>query len=301
MKATYVSLSSSQTFAVREEDVSPGPGQVLIRIVACGICRGDVRAFMSGKPMARIGHEPVGQVIETGPGVERVKVGDWVVGTLRGSFATHVVADESEVYRIAPKLGPLGCLAEPIKCVTTVVRAATPSFGDAVAVVGCGFMGLCAIAALSARGLASLIAIDPLESRRRLALALGATQAADPSKAGTAAGVDVAIEFAGGPDAPNLAASLLRTCGRLVLAGGGSLSAPIYSRALTVLHVPPAFSPDQSDDYRRAIAAMERGVFPLDKLVTHRFRFDEMQAAFTQVAGGPQGYLKGIVTTEGLS
>jgi threonine dehydrogenase-like Zn-dependent dehydrogenase len=298
MRARYASQTASRILSFREQELTPGHGQVLVRVTACGICRGDIRAFLGAGTVERMGHEPVGHVIEVGPGVTRVAQGDWVVGTLHGSFATHVVAHQDEVYRIRPSLGPCACLAEPIKCVTTVVRSAHPSFGDAVAVVGCGFMGLCAVAELAGgHGLADLIAVDPVASRRQLALELGATQAITPQQA-VDKSVDVAIEFAGGHDAPNLAARLLKTRGRLALAGGGSLSAAIYSRALTVLHVPPAFSPDESDDYRRAIAAMERGVFPLERLVTHRFRFDQIQEAFEQVVVNPDGYLKGIVLVE---
>jgi len=308
MKNRYASLVGVRKLAFREEEIAPGPREVLIRVIACGICRGDLRVLAEGKPVERFGHEPVGEVIEKGPDVERVDIGDWVVGTLRGSFATHITADENEVYRVSPQLGFFACLAEPIKCVTTVVRAAAPSFGDAVAVVGCGFMGLCAVSALGDdRGLASLIAVDPIESRRQLALEFGATHAIEPQgtdakadvlKLTDGAGVDVAIEFAGSTGAVNFAASLLKTRGRLALGGGSGLSDSVYGKAATVVHVPPAFSPDQSDDYRRAISAMARGVFPLAKLVTHRIPFGQIQQGLEQIADGDHAYLKGIVLTD---
>jgi len=230
-----------------------------------------------------------------------------VAGTIHGSFASHFVASESDLYHVPEELGELGCLAEPLKCVTTVIRTAAPDFGDVVLVVGCGFMGLSAIAGLSGGWQRELIAVDPVPERRALAGELGATQVIDPTgdrlrdtvrDLTDGAGADVAVEFTGAVEAPSTAARLLRPRGRLVLGGGQSAQDNIYATACSVHHVPPAFSVDESDDYRRAIAAMAQGRFPLPRLVSHRFKLSQIQQAFDTAASSGVGYIKGIVVND---
>jgi alcohol dehydrogenase/propanol-preferring alcohol dehydrogenase len=72
------------TWELREVPTpEPGPGQVLIRVHACGVCYNDVLATRGGIPFPAIspaitGHEPVGEVVATGPGVTSRLVGDRV-------------------------------------------------------------------------------------------------------------------------------------------------------------------------------------------------------------------------------
>ena len=313
MEATAARLVGRRRIELRPEQLEPREDEVLIRVAACGICRGDVDLFdREHEEPRRFGHEPVGEVVAVGPWAKKIAEGDRVVGCLGGGFATHTAARESEVYSVPAELGDEACLAEALKCVTTVIRAAAPDFGDTALVAGCGFMGLAVVSALAQNCLSRLIAVDPVESRRALALKLGATHALDPNADDVRhqvfdltedLGADVAVEFAGRPDAVTSAARSLRRRGRLVLGGGhtvgGEHGKDIYMGAITVHHVPPAFSPDQADDWRRAVDAMAAGRFPLDKLVTHRFKLSGIQEALeTASAGVDAGYLKGIILND---
>lgn len=314
MQVTAAYLVGRQRVELRELDLEPREDEVLIRVAACGICHGDVLNFdREHAAPRRFGHEPVGQIVARGPWVKGLAEGDWVVGCLSGSFATHVLARERDCFPVSADLTQVGAaLAEPLKCVTTVCRAAAPDFRDTVVVVGCGFMGLATISLLARTWAKAVIAVDTAESRRALALELGATHAVDPAAddvrqrildltSGT--GADVAVEFAGQPQAVTRAARSLRRRGRLVLAGGYSVgdaeSARIYLDALTVHHAPPAFSPNQPDDWRRTIDTMAAGLFPLDRLLTHRFKLSALQDALeTAACGASAGYLKGIVRND---
>ena len=308
MKVTYACLRASRCIELQETDMEPGDDEALVRVSACGICQGDVRQFArEGASAERFGHEPVGEVVACGKRVKGLAEGDWVAGAVYGAFATHVVAPASQVYRVPVEMGDGGCLVEPLKCVTTVVRAAAPDFGDTVLVVGCGFMGLAAICALAGGWQRQVIAIDPSEPRRCLASTLGATLTLDPSQGDLrptideltdGRGADVAIEFSGHPDAPGLAGKLLRRRGKLVLGGGHTPRENIYATATTIHLVPPAFSPDQSDDFRRAIDAMARGQYPVARLISHRFKLSEIQGAFEHAAVASLGYIKGIVLND---
>jgi threonine dehydrogenase-like Zn-dependent dehydrogenase len=312
MQATAAFLVGKRQIELRQTDLAPKENEVLIRVDACGICRGDVELFeREHERPRRLGHEPLGQIVAVGPWARDRSEGDWVVGCLDGGFATHTVARETDVYSVPAELGVLGSLAEALKCVTTVSRAAAPDFEDAVVVVGCGFMGLAAICTLSQSWQSRLVAVDPVAARRDAALECGATHALDPTACDVreaifaltdGTGADVAVEFAGRPQAVTLAARTLRRRGRLVLGGGHTVgdaeSTPIYMSAISVHHAPPAFSPDQADDWRRTIRAMADGRYPLERLVSHRFTLDGIQAAFETATSGPDvGYRKGIVLT----
>ena len=63
-------------------DPTPGPGQVVMRVKYSAICGTDVHAFMYdlAQPGAVMGHEYTGTIVDVGPGVERWKTGDRVVG-----------------------------------------------------------------------------------------------------------------------------------------------------------------------------------------------------------------------------
>src|SRR6058998_703318 len=61
---------------------TPGPGEVLVRVAACGICGSDIHGYdgSSGRrvPPIIMGHEAAGTIAEVGPAVDRVRVGDRV-------------------------------------------------------------------------------------------------------------------------------------------------------------------------------------------------------------------------------
>nr|ABY66028.1 Zn-dependent alcohol dehydrogenase [Actinomadura madurae] len=83
MKAAVIPKPDA-TWELREvETPRPGPGEVLIRVRACGVCHNDVLATRGAIPFPSIspaitGHEPAGEVVELGSGVVRRRVGDRV-------------------------------------------------------------------------------------------------------------------------------------------------------------------------------------------------------------------------------
>lgn len=316
MKVTCACLAApKRRIELRQTNLEPKEDQALVRISACGICRGDIAEFeLERNREDSFGHEPVGQIIATGPWVKGLAEGDWVVGSASPGFATHALGRESQLYNVPAEMAQAGALTEPLKCVTTVVRAAAAEFGDAVAVVGCGFMGLAAISALKGGYLRELVAVDSVDARLKLALEFGATKTLNPSQCDvpaelrriTGRGADAVIEFAGNARAATLAAKLVRPRGRLVVAGGRipqsdgpGLYDGLYIGAFTTHYVPPMFSPDPSGDWQRAIEAIRRGRFPHERLVTHTFKLSEIQAAFETAASGDGGrYIKGVVIND---
>lgn len=188
----------------------PGPGQVLIRIRACGVCHTDVHAIDGDWPdKARLplipGHEIVGEVAALGDNVTTFAVGDRVgVAWLHracghctyclsgwetlcerqvhtgydvdGGFAEYVLADSDWIARVPSTLNWVE--AAPLMCAGVTVykglRMTDTEPGDWVAVSGVGGLGHLAVQYARAMGL-HVAAVDVDESKLDLATKLGAT------------------------------------------------------------------------------------------------------------------------------
>ena len=126
------------------------------------------------------------------------------------SFATHAVCPAMRPSPSRTTSRDLACL---LGCgvttgVLSVTRRANVRPGDAVAIFGCGGVGLSAVQGARLVSAHPVIAVDPLPAKRELALALGATDAIDPAVADPAeavralvpGGVDHAFEAIGNPE-----------------------------------------------------------------------------------------------------
>lgn len=313
MRTVSAAVVAPRRFELIERELTPGPNQVLIRVTACGICHSEMRAYVEGpapdRPPLWLGHEGVGQVAELGAGVTGFAVGDRVSGLFGQAFATHALADASRVLRLPDTLTDEEGLLEPVKCVVTAARGAAYEFGDHVALVGCGYMGLMVLACLRGAGARRFIGIDLDPARLELARELGATDTIDARSDVVARVreltdgrmVDVAIEAAGNGAALELAcATLRRTRPKLVMVGYHNRPQLIdlsgFAAKGLILHVThPSYSDDQLEDLRRALWALESGVIPAGRLVTHRYRLAEISAGFEAALSPPVGYLKGVV------
>lgn len=192
---------------LRLEDVPlppPGPGELLLRVTACGLCPGEIMDwYLARRAPHPLGHEAVGVVVDAGPGTtigpgERVFVhhhapclacracgrGDhvhcdaWRARRLiPGGLATFALAQApavaADTLRIPSDVSDeAATFIEPLACVVKSVRRARVREGDRVLVIGAGVMGLLHLMALRAMGTASLlIAADRVPSRLAAAAA----------------------------------------------------------------------------------------------------------------------------------
>jgi len=239
----------------------PGPAEVLIRVRACGICGNDVAAsrgllpFPSFSP-AIPGHEPVGEVEETGPGVTSLEVGDrvgttWIRGTcgrcdycrlgrpvsgtaallcaapvstgftVQGGQAEYMVVAADQTVRIPDALSDT--LAVPVLCAGytswSAIRAADPKPHERVAVAGIGALGHLAVQFAKACGFET-VAITTSPDKHDLARNLGADLVvADGQQLREVGGADVIIDTSPSYSAAAQTLAGLRVGGRLVLAG----------------------------------------------------------------------------------
>jgi threonine dehydrogenase-like Zn-dependent dehydrogenase len=330
MKMKAAVVVGPKRIEIQEIEVPPlTPTQMLVRVTSCGLCHSELGRYQGkgtmwlGEPLTyplRLGHEPAGIVEEVGTAVTGFKPGDRVTGIgFKRSFAEYATIDVASrelvtgVVKVPDGIRLEYCISEPIKCCAGIVRYSQVKFGDYVFVAGCGFMGLLVVANLAARGLGAIIACDLVDSRLQLAKEMGATVALNASGVDVVKEVeaitggrmcDVAFEGIGRPAGVTLTSKVIRNSpppGTIVLYGYHAWP-DVYDLSLwgpkapVVLSLHPEHSPDQQRDLEIAMQAIARGVYPLEKLISHRYSLEETGTGLDALANPPEGYIKGIVT-----
>lgn len=193
----------------------PGENEVLIKIMACGVCGTDVHIYEGSagatkpKPQTILGHEFSGIVSEVGSSVKNVTVGDRVtvnpndtcgmcyycingqeqfcedkngIGTTAdGGFAEYIVTRKKTVYRVDDRLSfEEAAMAEPIACCLHGMDLAEIKTGDKVLIIGGGTIGLIMLQLARLSGASMIIVSEPIKSKRDLASKLGADLTIDP-------------------------------------------------------------------------------------------------------------------------
>ena len=199
----------------------------------------------------------------------------------QSSFATHAIATERNMVRVDPAyplevLAPLGCGIQT--GAASVMVGLGVGAGARIAVFGVGSVGLAAVMSARAVGAQTIIAVDIRESRRRLALELGATVAIDATDPEAAAqiiaasgGLDFALETSGSTRAIGQAIDALAIGGRCGLVGAESAALELRPTKLIGRHLtffregnatPQLFIPF-------LIELWQSGRFPFDRLISN--------------------------------
>jgi len=197
----------------------PGPGHVIAKTMACGICGSDLHFLKHGQKLIDterraggsmimdlsrdvvMGHEFCAEVLDYGPGSERrFKPGNLVVSvpavstsdgpevvgysnTYPGGFGEQIILNAPNLLAVPNGLSaPLAAMTEPMAVGVHAVAKAQLEPRDVAVVIGCGPVGLAVIASLKAKGHGPVLAADFSARRRRLAEAMGADDIIDPAK-----------------------------------------------------------------------------------------------------------------------
>ena len=247
---------------VEREDPAPSADEVVVAIQRCGICGSDVHAYVEGWKYSPsvCGHEWVGLVVASGRDVANVKEGDRVTGAIApgcggclecrndmsqycrtawsdyagptgptsGGFAPFLGLKAERVIAIPEELDTDdAALIEPASVAFHAVRRSQLRVGDVVCVVGCGPIGLLTAQVAKAAGAGVVIAVEPDESRRKLALATGSDIAVAPDEELRAVldeltqglQADVAFDCAGIPQTMQQSVDMVRRGGSVCLVG----------------------------------------------------------------------------------
>jgi L-iditol 2-dehydrogenase len=183
---------------------SPGPGEALLKVKACTVCGSDIKIWRYGNKRVKmpsiIGHEVAGEVVEVGPGVEAVSVGDRVqIGAdvpgywnenvpgktsfidyatgheFAGGFAEYMLLNEKLL-----QFGPVAhipeslsyeeaALAEPLACAINGLELAQFSFGKSICVIGLGPIGCMILELTKAYGAGKVFAAQRSPARLEMA------------------------------------------------------------------------------------------------------------------------------------
>ncbi len=195
----------------------PGAGEVLIKIKACGICGTDVHMWAGTNYEGTFpfipGHEWMGEIVEVGPGVRKLKMGDRVTGEpfigcgvgpvchtggaphfcpdhryfgfapdTPGGMAEYHVSPEIPLFRLPEGFSDdEGALVEPVSVAYHAIwgRGGGVAPHDRVAVFGAGPIGLLAVQVAKAAG-AQTIVVEPAPFRAQMACDVGADVVIDP-------------------------------------------------------------------------------------------------------------------------
>jgi alcohol dehydrogenase/propanol-preferring alcohol dehydrogenase len=308
------------TLAEREDQLEPASGnEVSVRVTHCGMCHSDLHVQAGGFDMgggklssleragARLpvtmGHEICGEVVELGPEVTSVALGDRVIvypwlgcgvcsvcqrgdehlcPKAANNIGIQLPGGYADLVRVPHEryLVPIGTLA-PARAATFACAGIT-AFGaigklrpaaedDWIAVIGCGGVGMTAVALLSATSPARIVAIDPDPDKREAALRYGATLAFDPGAPDAlktiakacAHNVAGAIDFVGAESSSSQAVNLVRRTGQVVIVGlfGGEFRMPLPMFALKSLSITGSYVAGLHD-LRELVALAQRVELP---------------------------------------
>ena len=219
------------------------------------------------------------------------------------AFAEHAVVSRRSLVKVDPDL-PLdqaalfGCAVQT--GVGAVVNTARVPAGSTVAVIGLGGVGLNALLAADLVGAERVVAVDLRDEKLALARELGATDTANAGDEDcarevrelTGGGVDFAFEMAGSVPALELAYRITRRGGTTVTAGLAhpekhlsiqQVSLVAEERTLKGSYIGSCVP---TRDVPRLIALFRRGHLPVDRLLSERIAFDDINAAFDRLADG---------------
>ena len=306
---------------VEVEDPVPADHQVLVQVVASGVCTSDLTPWRNG-PVGRpegdggpiwLGHEIVGRVLAAGPRAGHWHPGALVTGLGDHGFATMALLDAARILPVPEHIEPALALGEPVADLAEALGRTGMAAGDRVAVVGLGFMGLGLVQLVRDRAPGLLIGVDPVPAARHRALDLGADLVfapdevpeefgGGPAQPGRAADrrPDLVLEAAGVTPGLATAAALTRPFGTLGVvgyhhSGDAMMDMSLWYKAVTIVN---GFCPDPvrlMRAMREALDLVAAHRFSYAPLVTHRFGLDEVDRAYELMDGRADGFVKAVL------
>lgn len=238
------------------DDPTPDADQLVLRVLACGICGSDLHLSDVAVPPGRVmGHEFAGEVAAVGPDVDRWREGDLAVGfpvsgcgrcaeclvgnaskcpqtlqlglQLPGAYAEYVAVGAGEAFRLDGLDHRQGALVEPMAVALHALERTELEAGEPVLVLGAGPVGVAVALWARQLGARHVVVTDPLAHRRELAEAVGATATVDPTSEDVRSAFErvtgtpptAVIECVGVPGLIQHASDVAATDGRVTIVG----------------------------------------------------------------------------------
>jgi len=303
-------------------------GQVLVKIIVSGLCGAQLHEIRGHKGNAKflphlMGHEGCGIVESVGPGVTTVKVGDkvvmhWRPGTgIEAPFPSYVldgksmssgkvttlseysIVSENRLTTVPDDTPPELCAI--LGCALTTAMGIIDNevdlkFGESVAVVGCGGVGLNLLQGAAMKSACPIYAVEKNPNKKDLCFTAGATTFVDDI-ADIDGKVDVIIDTTGIPEVISACVSKLSGKGRMILVGQ-----PAPGKGVEVMNAVNLFSgmgqtikatqggkTNPTEDIPRYVRMHKEGKLDIESFVTHRFKLDQVNEAFDLLRSGNAG------------
>ena len=315
-------------------DPTPGPTDVVVRVLRTGICGTDLHidswdewaAHNISAPLV-LGHEFVGEVVETGASVSGVAVGDLVsgeghlvCGTCRnckagrrhlcahtrglgvhsdGAFAQYVALPEQNAWvHRSPVDLDVAAIFDPFgNAVHTALSF--PVLGEDVLITGAGPIGLMAAAVAKHAGARHVAITDVSEPRLDLARKIGVDLALDVSRhkigevyadLDMSEGFDVGMEMSGQPSALREMIANMTHGGRIAMLGLPSSEIAVdWSRVvLKMLTIKGIYGREMFETWYAMSVLLQAGL-DISPVITHRFAYTDHAAAFATARDGMCG------------
>lgn len=310
MKATRL-LSIGRIATMDMSVPDPGPGEVLVKVAAAGICGTD-RHLLHGefpsKPPVTLGHEFSGTVVALGAGVTTIAPGDRVtcdpniacgncdqclvgrinlcrslsaVGITRdGGFAEYAAFPAHRALVLPDHMDLIhGAFCEPLACCIHGIDMGAPRPGEKVLVIGGGVIGMLALQLARNAGAETML-LTRQADKRALAASLGASlTAADAAQARGhwPGGADLVMECAGVPETVEMSPGLARSGGRIVVLGVLSAGQMVRIEPFDLLfrEVQMLFSFVNPFTQARAVQMIADGSVRVAPLISRRLTLDQ--------------------------
>ncbi|GAB3438098.1 L-threonine 3-dehydrogenase [Actinophytocola sediminis] len=312
----------------------PGAGDVLVRVLRTGICGTDLHidawdewAAATISPPLVLGHEFVGEVVETGAAVTKVAVGDLIsgeghliCGTCRnckagrrhlcantiglgvhtaGAFAEYAVLPEQNAWVHTHQVDlDVAAIFDPFgNAVHTALSF--PVLGEDVLITGAGPIGLMAAAVAKHAGARHVVITDVSEPRLELANKIGVDLALDVSRQSVDAvypelnmseGFDVGMEMSGQPSALREMIANMTHGGRIAMLGLPSSEIAVdWSRVvLKMLTIKGIYGREMFETWYAMSVLLQAGL-DISPVITHRYAYTEHATAFATARDGRCG------------
>lgn len=315
MKSRAQVLVGPGVFELREIEVgAPGPGQLRLRVQACGICGSDKVLALVSEPGTILGHEVIAEVEACGPGVTGWRAGDRAIpigdrlgmSAERGGYSEWIVIAASACVRVPESVPSLqAVIGEPMGNGLHFVRRARFQAGQRVAILGAGQIGLSIVYWARRFGAGRIVVSEPVPARAALAAALGADVVISPRQhddlttaiaAALGGRPDVVFEAVGRPEVMDQAIRLPGERGGVVVLAGITLEElTIRPVALTLKETDLIFPIGTvRGEVEEVVEVLARGELPAERFVSHRIRQQDIPAAIHDL-GRPTDQIKVVV------
>jgi Zn-dependent alcohol dehydrogenase len=305
-------------------------GQVLVKVLVSGLCGSQLHEICGHKGNAKflphlMGHEGCGIVEQIGPGVTTVKIGDkvvmhWRIGEgIEAPFPEYILDGQKISSGKVTTLSEYSIVSENrltsvpsdtpdelcalLGCSLTTALGIIDNetdlkFGESVAIVGCGGIGLNLIQGAVLRGAFPIIGIDTAEFKREKSLSIGATFFLNPLKENLKlSNIDVVIDTTGNVSIIGEMTKYLSPNGRMIL-----VSPPSPNKFLNIPNVVNLFGgkgkiikatqggkTNPTEDIPRYIKMSNAGILDIKSVITHIFELSDINKAFDVLRSGQAG------------